>query len=180
MTISNAGKLMLPVFVLIAAASSFAAPAQAQKKQPKTPQTREITIYVYQRPPAESGKFYGEIVPVKRQIANYKPLGQALKLLLEGATEEEEKRNLESFIFELDFVSARIVKGTAQIHFKFRNPEIAIESWEGGGFDRENFNRAVEKTARQFAGVKRVSFCISGMQGYTDPDGKPEVKCPFK
>ena len=154
---------------------------QQQRKKRQTRKMREVTIYVYQRPAIESDEFYGKLVPVQRRIVDYKPLDQALKLLLKGANEEEEKRNLHSFIFELKFVSARVKNGTAQIKFKFINPEIALESWEGGGFDYKNFNFAVEQTARQFPGVKRVSFCIAGMQGYTDdPDnGNQPVKCPF-
>lgn len=169
-------RLILSSILLIFSAY-FALPLMAQKTKnlAKSAKTREVIIYVYQRPP-ESDK--GKIVPVKRKIVDYEPLSQALKLLLKGANEAEGKRNLESFIFELDFVSARIKNGTAQIHFKFQNPSIALESWEGGGFDRENFNLAVERTARQFPEVKRVSFCISGKKGYTNDE--PEGKCPFK
>ena len=169
-------QLSLIAFVLAA----VVAPVAAQKKtKTRSAKTREITIYVYRQPTADSGESYGSLVPVKRIISDNKPLGRAMKLLLAGATEEEEKRGLSNFIFELKFVSARIVEGTAQIKFKFINPEIAEESWEGGGFDRKNFNLAVEQTARQFPGVERVSFCIEGMQGYTDTEGNGLVKCPF-
>lgn len=178
MKIKNLRKPILSIVVLtVAALACFVSPTLAQKKKPRTPKTREITVYVYQRP---DGGLYGKIIPVRRRIRDHQPLSQALKLLLKGATDEESKRNLESFIFELDFVFARVVKGTAQIHFKFQNPEIALESWEGGGFDRENFKRAVEQAARQFPGVRRVSICIGGKQGYIEEDINPPVKCPFK
>lgn len=172
-------RLILSSILLILAAC-FALPLKAQKTKniAKSRKTREVTIYVYQQPPETSGEFYGKIIPVKRKIVDHEPLSQALKLLLKGANEAETKQNLESFIFELDFVAARIKNGTAQIHFKFQNPSIALESWEGGGFDRENFNLAVEQTARQFPEVKRVSFCISGKKGYTTEE--PVGKCPFK
>lgn len=173
-------KAILKLSLLALVLAAVSAPAGAQKKiKTRTAKTREITIYVYQNPPAGSGEFYGSLVPVKRTIPDGRPLGRAMKLLLAGATEEEEKRGLSNFIYELKFVSARIVKGTAQIKFKFIHPEIAEESWEGGGFDRKNFNLAVEQTARQFPGVKQVSFCIEGMQGYTDPEANGIVKCPF-
>jgi hypothetical protein len=168
-------------FILCALTIAFIAggagvfPVAAQKKR-ATRKMRDITIYVYQEP---ASGIYGSIVPVKRRIVDYRPLDQAMKLLLKGANKAELKRNLSNFIYELKFVSARVVKGTAQIKFKFIHPEIAEESWEGGGFDRKNFNLAVEQTARQFPGVERVSFCIEGMQGYTNPDANGLIKCPF-
>jgi spore germination protein GerM len=171
--------LILSIITVLFTAANFAS-ASAQKKA-KATKTSEITIYVYQRPSETSGDFYGTVVPVRRRIVNSPaPLETALKLLLEGANEEEHKRRLESFIFELKFISARVRNKTAQINFEFINPEIALESWEGGGFDYENFNKAVEQTARQFPGVERVSICIDGKKGYTDRDGNPPVKCPFK
>lgn len=166
------------VAVLAIVAASFAS-VTAQKKsvKEKLPKTREITIYVYQSPAETSGEFHGTIVPVRRKIIDYKPLDAALKLLLGGANQDEQRRNLTNFIFGLKFYSARVRNKTAQINFKFDNPEIALESWEGGGFDHDNFVKAVNQTARQFPGVERVSICVDGMKNYVNYD--QSSKCPF-
>jgi spore germination protein GerM len=170
--------LILSITAFLICAASFASIA-AQKKG-KAPKTREITIYVYQRPAGTSGDFYGTIVPVRRRIVNSAaPLETAFRLLLEGANAEERKRKLDSFIFGLKFFSARVRNKTAQINFKFINQETALESWEGGGFDHENFVRAVELTARQFPGVERVSICVSGIENYTNYDRMNPDKCLF-
>ncbi|HEX8246902.1 MAG TPA: GerMN domain-containing protein [Pyrinomonadaceae bacterium] len=172
-------KLILTIAaVLTIVAASFASVA-AQKKSgmEKLPKTREITIYVYQKPAETSGEFHGKIVPVRRKIIDYKPLDAALKLLLRGANKDEQNRNLTNFIFGLNFYSVRVRNKTAQINFKFDNPEIALESWEGGGFDHENFVKAVSRTASQFPGVERVSICVDGMKNYANYDRTS--KCPF-
>ena len=102
---------------------------------------------------------------------------EALRLLLKGANEEEEARDLEDFIFGLKFIAARVRNKTAEINFKFTDPEIALESWEGGGFDHDNFVKAVELTAKQFPGVERVSICVDGRKDYYGYQGG--AKCPF-
>ena len=166
--------------VLTIAAACFATVA-AQKKSPegKMPKTRDITIYVYQRPAEKSGEFFGRLIPVRRKIIDYKPLDAVLKLLLRGANQEEQNRNLTNFIFGLEFYSARVRNKTAQINFKFDNPEIALESWEGGGFDHENFVKAVNRTAKQFPGIERVSICVDGMKNYVNYDRSDSGKCPY-
>lgn len=165
------------VLTILAANSALTASAQKKTKK-KSPKTRDITIYVYERP-AESTEFFGRLVAVQRKIVDDKPLGAALKELLKGANEDEQKRNLSSFIFGLEFVSARVRNKTAQINFKFTDEEIAEESWEGGGFDHANFVKAVEQTARQFACVERVSICVNGIENYADFGSTKPVECSF-
>lgn len=172
-------KLILIIIAVSAIVSASFAPVTAQKRneKEKLPKTRDITIYVYQSPAETSGEFHGTLVPVRRKIIDYKPLDAALKLLLRGATRDEQKRNLTNFIIGLEFYSVRVRNKTAQINFKFHNPEIALESWEGGGFDYDNFVKAVNRTARQFPGVERVSICVDGMKNYVNYD--QSSKCPF-
>lgn len=176
---TNFFRIVLSVAAVLTILATNSAPASAQKRsKAKPPKTRVVTIYVYECP-AESTEFFGQIVSVRRKIARDKPLGASVKELLKGANEEEQKRNLSSFIFGLSFVSARIRNKTAQINFKFTDEEIAEESWEGGGFDHANFVKAVEQTVRQFAGVERVSICVNGIENYADFGSTNPVKCSF-
>lgn len=176
---TNFFRLILFVAAALAILAANSAPASAQKRsKTKSPKTRYITIYVYELQPV-SAEGWWRLVPVRRKIVADKPLGAALKELLKGANEEEQNRNLASFITGLEFVSARIRNKTAQINFKFTDEEIVEESWEGGGFDHANFVKAVEQTARQFAGVERVSICVNGIENYTDFDPANRVKCSF-
>jgi len=163
------------LIIVFIAANIYPAAGQTKRAAGKM---RDVSIYVYQTQ-MKGDVLHGSLVLVKRRIVDERPLGQALKLLLAGANKAEQKRGLSSFIYELKLQSARIVNKTAQIKFKFIHPDTAEESWEGGGFDRANFNLAVEQTARQFPGVERVSFCIEGQQGLTDPDANGVVDCPF-
>lgn len=174
-------KSILKIVIAFSIIAASLASVSAQKKSPqeKLPKTRDVTIYVYQRPAETSGEFFGALVPVRRTIIDYRPLDAALKLLLRGANQNEQKRNLTNFIFGLEFHSARVRNKTAQINFKFDNPEIALESWEGGGFDHENFVKAVNRTAKQFPGIERVSICVDGMKNYTNFDRSNSGKCAF-
>lgn len=162
----------------IIGATASLAPVAGQKKS-KQKKTREITIYVYQRPAETNGEFYGQIVSVRRTVADDKPLGAAMKSLLEGATEAEQKDGLASFIFGLKFVSVRVKNKTAQVNFKFEDEKTAEESWEGGGFDHTNFVKAVEQTARQFPGVERVEICVNGVKNYIEFNRANQIKCSF-
>ncbi len=175
-------RLILSVVVLtILTANS--APASAQKKsEAKPPKTRDIMIYVYDGTlSTEETEFPRErrIVPIRRRIVNNKPLSRALKLLLKGATEDElYERNLSGIATDLEFVSARIKNGTAQINLKFEDEKLVEESWEGSGFRNEDFVKAVELTAKQFPGIERVSICVNGVENYADFGSEP-IKCSF-
>lgn len=170
--------ILLAAAVLTILAASPARASAQKKSQAKPAKTRNITIYVYELQPV-SAEGWWRLVPVRRKIVDRKPLGTAMKELLKGANEEEQNRNLASFITGLEFVSARVRNKTAQINFRFTDEEIAEESWEGGGFDYANFVKAVEQTARQFAGIERVSICVNGIENYADFGSTNQVKCSF-
>lgn len=146
--------------------------------KPSPRKTRDVTIYVYGEFDADKG--VRKIVPVYREIVDYRPLDQALKLLFKGTTEDERNRGLSDINLDLKFYSARIRNRTAQINLKLdaKYEENLEESWEGGGFRYDKFAEAVERTARQFDGVERVSICINGIGNYAD-FGAKRVKCSF-
>lgn len=139
--------------------------------------TRYVTIYVYGEFDADKG--VRKIVPVYREITDYRPLDRALNLLLEGTTEDERNRGLSGINLDLKFYSARVRNRTAEVNLKLEREENVEESWEGGGFRYDKFVEAVEQTARQFDGVERVSICINGIENYADFGRTKDKKCSF-
>ena len=139
--------------------------------------TRFVTVYVHGEFDPDKGM--KKIVPVQREIVDYRPLDQAFKLFLEGPTEDEENRGLSRLVFDLKFYSARIRNKTAEINLRLEREEYIQESWEGAGFMPEQFVEAVELTAKQFPGVERVSICINGIENYLDFGATKNKKCPF-
>lgn len=137
---------------------------------------RDVTIYLYKK---VAGSSSGALVPARRRIIDYEPLDAALKLLMISANEEEQKRGLSNFMLGVEFYSARVANKTAQINFKFHNTEIALGGWESGEFDHKIFVDAVDRTAKQFPGIERVSICVDGMKNYAGYDQTDEGKCSF-
>ena len=173
---------LIGLFLTIAFVVACILPAIAQqKKNPRAAQqkTREVTIYVYQEFDEKSEEVVQRLVPVQRKIVDYRPLDAALKLLLEGPTEEERNRGLAYLVFDLKFFSARVRNKTAQINLKLDYKDYTEESWEGGGFDHERFVKAVELTARQFPGIEKVSICVNGIENYIDFGRTKDIKCSF-
>lgn len=155
----------------------FSSKGTPQKAAPV--KTRGVTIYVYGEFDADKGRH--KIVPVYREIVDYRPLDQALKLLTEGTTEDERNRGLSDLVLDLKFHSARVRQKTAQINLKLnaKYEENLEEAWEGGGFHYDQFVEAVELTARQFPGIEKVSICINGIENYTDFGRTKKIKCSF-
>lgn len=147
--------------------------------KPSSVKTRYVTTYVYGEFDADKG--VRKLVPVYREIVDYRPLDQALKLLTDGTTEDERNRGLTDINWDLKFYSARVRNRTAQINFKLnvKYEENLEESWEGGGFRYDKFVEAVEMTAKQFDGIERVSICINGIENYTDFGRTKNKKCSF-
>lgn len=174
-------KIILSITAVLTIIVANFTSSEAQRMKGSPAKTRDITIYVYQRTDEiNEGGNWGKIVPFQRKIVDRDPLNKAFDLLLKGVNEkEQEKHKVENFIFDLKFIAARVRNKTAQINFKFIHEDIAEESWEGGGFDRYSFAKAVELTAKQFPGVERVTFCISGYKEYEFFGKSRSGKCSF-
>jgi hypothetical protein len=91
--------------------------------------------------------------------------------LLEGATDEEMSQNLRSPIFGIELVSVRQVKNTVFAKFK---------STDTKPLDKISalvFRQSVEKTARQFSGVKNVKICLDGVSQSSRKTGASPGQC---
>lgn len=150
---------------------------KGRRQKTASVKTRTVTIYVNGAFDADNGVY--TIVPVRRRIVDYRPLDAALKLLLEGPTEDEMNRGLSHLVLDLKFHSARVRNKTAQINLRLEREENLEESWEGAGFRYDKFVEAAGLTAAQFPGVEKVSICINGIENYTDFGRTKDKKCSF-
>jgi hypothetical protein len=134
--------------------------AQAQRKA----QANLIEVKIYLAKEAEDydaqydAKNPHGLVAVRRKVGAKSPLSSTLKALTEGATRAEVKQKLFSVTYGIKFVSARLEKGTAYTYFTM--PEGATFS---GDLSPLIFRDAVEKTALQFASVRKVEVCLDGI-----------------
>lgn len=151
-------RLILSTLTLIFAAAAFF-PIAAQKQQA----VREVKIYLYGAEVSDrTGIPDRYLIEVKRNVEARAPLKGALEALLAGATEEEEKNKMHSFIYGVELQSVRIKNKTVRVDFKFDKNE---NSWLAPAIE-ELFEDAVKRTAKQFATVERVLVCVDGIENF--------------
>jgi spore germination protein GerM len=156
---------ILAVAILLTASISQ---TQAQSSSPK--KTVKAKIYLL-KTGADNAKYPSGLFAVRRNIDRKSPLRSALETLTEGATAEEAEQNLASSTFGIKLVSVRIKNKTA--YTRFTMPEEARFPGDNAPFI---FQEAVERTALQFRGVKKVVVCLDGELdfGSEDEDAKPK------
>lgn len=139
-------------------------------------QTREVSIYLHRMVEDEkTGIPKRYLLEVKRRVDARAPLEGALRALLGGATNEETKRGMHSFIYGVELESVRIKNKAARVDFTFNR---RTNSWLDPTMEAF-FNEAVERTAKQFAGVKRVLVCVDGIENFFLSE-RFHRKCPKK
>jgi hypothetical protein len=173
-------KLILLIIAQMLFASTVSLVFAQQKPQGHLPKMRAVKIYLYRSAAENRPEIPGRLVPVRREIFDYKLLEGSLKALLEGTTEKELSRNLRSFIHSLELYSARIRNQTAEINFVYDQSDIDEKKLWTYDPMRSHFIEAVERTARQFPNVKRVSICVEGYADFINPNRQKRAKCPFE
>lgn len=165
--------------ITFAGMNQFNLRGKGTRLKPSSVKTRDVMIYVYGDFDADMGT--RKLVPVYREIVDYRPLDAALKLMTKGTNEDERNRGLTDVVMDLKFYSARVRQKTAQINLKLnvKYEEVLEEAWEGMGFRYDRFVEAVELTAKQFPGIEKVSICINGIENYTDFGRTKVKKCSF-
>ena len=157
--------LQILIIAFISVAGFISAPAQKKML--------EVKIYLRKTGANYETKYPSGLFAVKRKVDRKSPLRSALESLTDGATAEEEaKQNLASSTFGIKFVSVRIKNKTA--YTRFTMPEEARFPGDGAPFI---FQEAVEKTALQFRGVKRVVVCLDGILDFGNEEDAPPKKC---
>jgi spore germination protein GerM len=161
-------RLIIKILAVAILLTASILPTQAQSSSPK--KTVEVKIYLL-KTGADNAKYPSGLFAVKRNIDRKSPLRSALETLTEGATAEEAEQNLASSTFGIKLVSVRIKNKTA--YTRFTMPEEARFPGDNAPFI---FQEAVEKTALQFRGVKKVVVCLDGELdfGSEDEDAKPK------
>jgi hypothetical protein len=131
------------------------------KKAASQNKTREVKIYLYQEREIKQLRT-PYLVEVKRSVDAGAPLAETIRALLAGATSEEEKNGMLSFIYGVNLESVQIKNHTARVDFEF---DTRTNSWLDPTMEAL-FHRAMEKTATQFPGVKRVLVCVDGIENF--------------
>jgi spore germination protein GerM len=143
---------------------SFAGFADAQKMK---------TVKIYLR--KEDATTRSEnLQPVSRRVRTEAPLGSTLAALFAPQiTPEQERQGFSTSTFGMKFVGVELKNGTATI--KFSQPPNETNY---GSLGAEIFAGAIEKTARQFASVKRVKICAVGETLIDSELETPFPRCP--
>jgi|GEM_PF-5270475 len=149
-------------------ASKFA-PLRAHA-QPKTSPARDVKIYLWEVNSDAPGI---PLKPVVRRVLGPALLRLTLQMLFAGATADEEAKGLSSPTFGMQFEDVQIRKGVALV--KFSQPAGATNYGSQGPMV---FEAAIEKTARQFASVKRVKVCALGETLIDSQLERPFPRCP--
>jgi spore germination protein GerM len=153
-------KTILLNLAIILTAMNFS-PASAQIKSGAATKTREVNIYLYRSVEAEPTSIL-QLLEVKRRVDARAPLRKAIRALLAGATPAEVKNGMFSFIYGIELESVRIKNNVARVDFKF---DDRTNSWLDPTMEAL-FNEAMERTATQFSGVKRVLVCVDGIENF--------------
>ncbi len=136
---------------------------------------KDVVVYEWlpnQEPP--EGKNYFLIAvskPIKRQEA-IAPLRPTLELLFAGADKETEASGFTSATFGMKFEGVVLTNGTATV--KFSQPPNQTNY---GSLAPFIFQEAIERTAKQFPTVKRVSICAVGETLIDSQLEKPFPRC---
>lgn len=123
--------------------------------------TREVKIYLHRETEIKQLRT-PYLVEVRRRVDARAPLTGAIRALLAGGTSEEEKNGMFSFIYGVELESVQIKNKTARLDFQF---DKRTNSWLDPTMEAL-FHGALEKTATQFPGVKRVLVCVDGVENF--------------
>lgn len=136
---------------------------------------REVRVYFPNSAESKDMKNNpSNLQPVTRTVSAAAPLRPALEALLEGPTPEEQQKGF----MALDSVGMEIVRlevknGTARASFA-RKPQ---PGW-AGDLSPLTFRAAVERTLKQFQGVRRTIVCVDGLLNFGALGETRDQKCP--
>lgn len=111
--------------------------------------------------------------PVTRTVGAAAPLRKTLNALLAGPTAAEKSRGYFDVSYGIKLTAVQIKGGTVRADFTM--PPGAAFSGDNSPF---YFRDAVELTARQFPGVRKVVVCLDGILDFWSESGKPPRRCP--
>lgn len=140
------------------------------------PAKKEVRIYLGSYKEAECGNDNPFCIkPVTRMVDSRSPALGAMKALIAGPTAEEKSKGLYAPYTEyLSIKRLVITKGTA--HISLRTTRKGWLRWPGD-MAPSRFREAIEKTLKQFPGVRRVALCLDGYTDLDSGEGGPRKRC---
>jgi hypothetical protein len=170
---SNRTYLVL-AFALIFIAGGFAFKAEAQTKQ-QASRKKQVSIFLPKEGDAAGpGSNPSNLQPVMREVNAAAPLRPTIEALLAGPTRKETRLGFGGHdVRGMYIVKVAVKNGTAYAGFVHRN-------WAGwsGDLSPLAFGDGVERTLKQFPGVRWTVVCVDGVVNFADESGGPEKKCP--
>ena len=166
-------RVLVPVAGLILLMPSMASRAQTAMSRSKQRRVRIYLAKEMKEGDRDDPKNPGNLRPLNRQVNAASPLRATLEVLLAGPTQAEERQGFMDISFGIKLVKV-LIKGDT-VRADFTMPRGAAFSGDNSPF---LFSDAVEFTARQFPGVKKVFVCLDGILDFGSESDKPPRKCP--
>lgn len=140
------------------------------------PSKKEVRIYLGSYKEAECGNDNPFCIkPVRRMVDSRSPALGAMKALIAGPTAEEKSKGLYApYTENLSIKRLVITKGNAYI--SLRTTRKGWLRWPGD-MAPSRFAEAIEKTLKQFPGVRRVTICLDGHTDLDSGEGGPRKRC---
>jgi hypothetical protein len=172
MSINRTKSILAVALVLIA--GGLALKAEAQTKG-RASHKKPVQIFLPKDGDAPDPRSNpSNLQPVLREVNAAAPLRPAIEALLAGPTRKETRQGFGPHdVSGMYIVKVAVKDGTAYASFVHRN-------WAGwsGDLSALAFGDGVERTLRQFPGVRRTVVCVDGVVNFADESDGPEKKCP--
>lgn len=171
-------KLILSITVLAILAVNFAPAAGQQKRAGRRKNLKTVNVFLQVNRKSGAQEYTDNLFPVRRRVEANAPLHNALEVLTGGATRRETKSGLADSHFGLEYNCVTLKQdGTAIVRFtKPYEVKLPYNEEYGGELIPPLFIKAVERTAQQFPGVKKVVVCLDG--DWISAEGKSIDLCP--
>jgi hypothetical protein len=172
MSINRTRAILAVALVLIT--GGIVAKAEAQTKQ-RASKKKSVQIFLPKEGDAPDPRSNpSNLQPVIREVNAAAPLRPAIEALLAGPTRQETRQGFGGHdVRSLYIVKVAVKDGTAYASFVHRNRA----GWSGD-LSPLAFGDGVERTLKQFPGVRRTIVCVDGVVNFADESGGPEKKCP--
>jgi hypothetical protein len=140
------------------------------------PTKREVRIFLGSMREADCGKDNPYCIePVLRIVDSRSPALGALNALITGPTADEKSKGLYAPSTEyLSIKRLEITKGTARV--SLRTTRDGWQRWPGD-MAPGRFIAAIEKTLKQFPGVRLVLICLDGYVDFASERDRPRRRC---
>ena len=175
---SNRKPFALAVVLLLLALGGEALQAvsvQAGQQKSKPSRSKQVRLFFPKEGDSADPKNNpSNLQAVERSVNASAPLRPTVEALLAGPTAQEERQGYSGLDTSgLSIVKVAIRNGTAYASFIHRRGA----GW-AGDLSPLTFRDAVERTVRQFPGVRRAVICVDGVLNFGDESGGPVRKCP--